>query len=83
MVFILKIRFKLYASLRKHLPRTEIGEEVNIDVEEGTSIRDILIRYGIEEHLAKIIFVNGLHQKLDYVLQESDLLVIFPPVGGG
>ena len=79
----MKIRLKLYASLRKHLPGTEIGEEVILEVEQGTIIKDILLRFGIEETLAKIIYVNGIHQKLDYVLLENDLLVIFPPVGGG
>ncbi|MHA1551354.1 MAG: MoaD/ThiS family protein [Candidatus Heimdallarchaeaceae archaeon] len=79
----MNIRLKLYASLRKHIPGTEIGEEVKIEVEQESTIMDILDRYKIEEKLAKIIFVNGVHKKVDYVLQENDLLVVFPPIGGG
>ncbi len=79
----MNIRLKMYASLRKHLPGTEIGEEVKIEVEQDSTIMDILDRYTIEESLAKIIFVNGIHKTVEYVLEENDLLVIFPPIGGG
>ena len=79
----MNIRLKLYASLRKYLPGTEIGEEVKIEVNQESTIMDILNIYTIEESLAKIIFVNGVHKTADYILQENDLLVIFPPIGGG
>lgn len=79
----MQIRLKLYASLRKYLPGTEIGEEVKIEVNQESTIMDILNIYTIEESLTKIIFVNGVHKTVDYVLQENDLLVIFPPIGGG
>ncbi len=79
----MKIRLKLYASLRKYLPGTEIGEEVIIKVAQGSTIKDILSSFTIDENLAKIIFVNGVHKGLDHILQENDLLVVFPPIGGG
>ena len=79
----LKIRLKLYATLRRHLPGTEIGEEVIVEISKESTIKDILEMYLIEESLAKIILVNGVHKTVDYFLQEDDLLVIFPPIGGG
>ncbi|MCG3221136.1 MAG: MoaD/ThiS family protein [Candidatus Heimdallarchaeota archaeon] len=79
----MKIRIKLYASLRKYLPGTEIGEEVIIKVAQGSTIKEILSSFTIDEKLAKIIFVNGVHKRLDHILQENDLLVVFPPIGGG
>jgi len=79
----LNIRLKFYASLRKHLPGTEIGEEVVIEVIQGSTIKDVINSFSITEDLAKIIFINGIHKNLDYILEENDLLVIFPPVGGG
>ena len=79
----MNIRIKLYASLRKHLPGTEIGEEVIIEVVQGSTIKNIIDYLTIEENQVKIIFVNGIHKTLDYVLLENDLLVIFPPIGGG
>ncbi|MCG3224664.1 MAG: MoaD/ThiS family protein [Candidatus Heimdallarchaeota archaeon] len=79
----MKINLKLYATLRKYLPNTEIGEAVIIEVKQGSTIKDIIDKFTIKEELAKIIFVNGIHETLDYILQENDLLVIFPPIGGG
>ena len=80
---ILKIRLKLYAYLRKYLPNTQLGEEIIMEVSKGTTVKDILDNFNIEKDQAKIIFVNRTHQTLDYELQNNDLLVIFPPVGGG
>ncbi len=79
----MKIRIKLYASLRKYLPGTEIGEEVIIKVAQGSTIKDILSSFTIDENLAKIIFVNGVHKGLDHILQVNYHLVVFPPIGGG
>ncbi len=74
---------KLYATLSKYLPDTEFGEEEIIQVSEGKTIENVLEQLHIPKEDAKIIFVNRLHQTLDYELQNNDLLVIFPPVGGG
>ena len=79
----MNIRLKFYASLRKHLPGTEIGEEVELEIKQGSTIKDVIDSFLITEDLVKIIFVNGIHKKLDHILQENDLLVIFPPIGGG
>jgi len=56
---------------------------VVIEVIQGSTIKDVINSFSITEDLAKIIFINGIHKNLDYILEENDLLVIFPPVGGG
>ncbi len=80
----MKIRVKLYATLRAHAPKnTDIGEEFIIDVDDN-SISGVLKNLGIEEELAKIVMVNGT-RVVNYgaSLEENDLVVVFPPVGGG
>lgn len=79
----MKIRLKLYASLRKYLPNAQLGEETIMEISKGTTVKNILDILNIEKEQAKIVFVNSTHQTLDYELQNNDLLVIFPPVGGG
>ena len=54
-----------------------------MEFSKGTTIENVLEKLHIPKEEAKIIFVNRLHQTLDYELQNNDLLVIFPPVGGG
>lgn len=80
----MQIQVKLYATLRDYCPqRCEIGEAFSIDIERNT-VRAILEKLGIPEQLAKIVMVNG-NRVLDnsYKLSENDLVVIFPPIGGG
>ncbi|MFX1534520.1 MAG: MoaD/ThiS family protein [Promethearchaeota archaeon] len=77
------IRVKLYATLRKYLPNTELGEEVPIEVPARATIEDVIDQLGIDLEEAKIILVNGIRKTLNDSLEENDLLVIFPPVGGG
>lgn len=80
----MKVRVKLYATLREHAPKgSGIGEEFIIEVDDGT-ISGVLSALGISDELAKIIMVNGVRVlNTNTKLSENDLVVIFPPVGGG
>ncbi|MFW6017017.1 MAG: MoaD/ThiS family protein [bacterium] len=45
---------------------------------------DIIVSFNeIEEEEASILYVNGRDARLDQVLEEGDVISIFPPVGGG
>ncbi len=80
----MRIRVKLYASLRKYLNQAKLGEAVTIEVEDNATVTDVVSQLGIvDENLVKIIFVNGIHALSETILHENDLLVMFPPVGGG
>lgn len=79
----MKIRLKLYATLRKYLPNSKLGEEITIELSPSSTVEDVIEKLGMDEEQAKIILVNGNHKDLGYKLKDNDLLVIFPPVGGG
>ncbi len=49
----------------------------------GTDCRTIVLSLGLTEEEIGVVMVNGRHAALDYVLQESDTLSLFPLVGGG
>ena len=74
-----KIQVKLYATLRKFLP----DDSNEMDIDPGTSVRDLLKRLGIPDTEAKLIFINGRRGSIDTILQGGERLGIFPPVGGG
>ncbi len=42
-----------------------------------------MIRLGIPEGGAALIFVNNVHRTLDTVLKSGDTVGFFPPIGGG
>ena len=74
-----KIQLKLYATLRKFMP----GDDNEINIEPGSSVRDILKRLGIPSTEAKLVFINGKRGAIDTILMGGERLGIFPPVGGG
>jgi molybdopterin converting factor small subunit len=74
----MKVRIKLFASLRTFGPDEEVR-----DLPEGTTIDDVvrLIRIPATIRLLKI--VNGEHRPANHVLQDGDDLALFPPIAGG
>ncbi|MBS3796053.1 MAG: MoaD/ThiS family protein [Candidatus Thorarchaeota archaeon] len=80
----MEVRVKLYATLSQYAPEgTKIGEAFSVELENGT-IRKLIHTIGFSEEKTRIIMVNGDQTKdLDRQLKDDDLVVIFPPVGGG
>ncbi len=80
----MKIQVKLYATLQHYAPSgTELGKAFEIQFE-GFTITDLIHHLGFKIDYAKIIMVNGTRTiEMDTQLHDNDLVVIFPPVGGG
>jgi molybdopterin converting factor small subunit len=76
----IKITLKLFAQYRDD--RFKVEERV---YKCGTTPKDIMDELGITEHKLPlgVLMVNSVHEKEDYVLQEGDIVALFPKVGGG
>ncbi|HJV27303.1 MAG TPA: MoaD/ThiS family protein [Aromatoleum sp.] len=83
----MKIGFKLFASLTDHLPADRKGNRVELEVEEGTTIANLIGRFQIPERSAHLVLVNGQFippaQRLMHRLADGDELAIWPPIAGG
>ncbi len=83
----MKIVFKLFASLSDHLPSERKGNCLELEVEEGTTVADMIARYRIPERSAHLVLVNGVFiappERLARCLSEGDELAIWPPIAGG
>lgn len=49
----------------------------------GTTVKEMILRLGIEEELIALIIVNKRQSDLDQVLQSGDLVELFSPLAGG
>ncbi len=80
----MKVDVKLYGTLREYAPRNlEIGQSFPVELTKG-SISEIIKLLGVRAEQTRIIMVNGVRVlDLSHVLKEGDLVVIFPPAGGG
>jgi len=80
----MRIELNLYASLARFRPDEKGGSGGNtVEVDEGTTIADLLEALKVPINHVKLIFVNGIHAKGDHVLKEGDRVGVFPPVAGG
>lgn len=84
----MRITFKLYASLTEYLPAdARTGNRVPLDVSEGTTIAQVIEPFGLPQKLVHLVLVNGVYvepaERLTRVLNEDDVLAIWPPIAGG
>jgi molybdopterin converting factor small subunit len=79
----MQVKVKLFATLREYLPKDSDGRSCLMDIDETTTIEQIISTFNIPEEIPKIILINGLNGTMDQTLKEGDELSIFPPVAGG
>ena len=79
----MKVSVSLYASLAARLPKGCSGNVYTLDLREGTSIQELLDVLNIEHDEPKIMFRNGVHARLDDILEDGDRFAVFPPIAGG
>lgn len=83
----MKIAFKLFASLTDYLPAERKGNRLELDVEPGTTVGDMIDRYRVPRESAHLVLVNGVFvppgMRATRALAEGDELAIWPPIAGG
>ena len=78
----MKIKVKVFATLRKYAPDESSGQQ-ELELAEGATVGDALTRLKIPEREVAFVFVNSARKKLDEPLAEGDELGVFPPIAGG
>jgi molybdopterin converting factor small subunit len=81
----LEVRAKLFATLSNRSPKKlPIGDSFAVELEDNSTILDLLAFLSIIREEAKIVMINHT-TVLDYnhPLKDGDIIAIFPPVGGG
>ncbi|MGB9793876.1 MULTISPECIES: MoaD/ThiS family protein [Caldisericum] len=74
----MNVKVKLYGDYLKYGP-----EETYIDIEEGSTVEDVLNRFGIKERKYIIVLVNLKRAWFEDKLNDGDVVSVFSPVGGG
>lgn len=74
----MQITVRLFATLRDGR-----GKVIMMEMPIDSMPKDILERLQISEQEVSILLINGKDREMDTPLMESDVLSIFPPVGGG
>ena len=74
----MNVEVRLFATFRE-------GREKKyfLDIPEGSRILDILNMLKIEAEEVSILLLNGRDGDAMRALEDSDVVAVFPPVGGG
>jgi molybdopterin converting factor small subunit len=79
----MKVRVKLFATFQEYLPEGTGLDGIEIEIKEGSTLKDIYQKFNLPEKIQKITLVEGKHQKEDYVVNEGETISVFPPIAGG
>ena len=77
------IHVKLIANYREHLPPEAKNGIVDLDLPDGTTVREALSRFAIPLDDSSVIVLNGLTVNLNTPLQQGDMVSAFSAIAGG
>jgi molybdopterin converting factor small subunit len=80
----MKVFVKLFASYRKLLPPEALNGKFEVDLPPGTTLAELMSRYGVPLTDESVFLVNGLTpESLDQALQDGDTVAAFSAMAGG
>ena len=83
----MKVALKLFASLTDYLPPERKGNRLELVVDAGTTVGELITRYQLPEKSVHLVLVNGVFippaKRLEHALVDGDELAIWPPIAGG
>jgi len=74
------VKVNLYATLRSYVGGSP---SIEVDVESGETVEQMLRRLGVPPERTRILFVNNRAATLSHPLADGDQVGVFPALGGG
>ncbi len=83
----MQITLKLYASLGSYLPANAGNNRIQLDIDDGTTVADVIQRLKIPAEQAHLVLHNGIYVapaiRAQTTFKAGQTLAIWPPVAGG
>jgi molybdopterin converting factor small subunit len=80
---MIKVDCRLYTGLRKYAPGYSLGEAMELELPDGTTLAELYELLKVPPDEVKRTFVNGISRGPSQVLSDGDRVALFPPIGGG
>jgi sulfur carrier protein ThiS len=78
----MRITLKLFATFRRYLPPDSRDHAHDLDVPAGARVGEVLTRLDVPIE-GSVILINGRTAAPDHVLEEGDVVAVFPAMAGG
>ena len=75
------IQVRLYSHLKRHAP--EDKALFSLDLPSGSPVKTVLEHLELNDQVRKIVLINGRPAQADTIVQDHDVIVIFPVAEGG
>ncbi len=79
----MKVRVKLFATLRKYMPAGTSGDTLTVELPDGAAARDAIATLGIPAAHARMIVSKDEQLEPTSPLQDGQEISLFPPLAGG
>ncbi len=83
----MQVTLKLFASLGIYLPDGAQRNQADVQVDDGTTIRELLDHHNVPPQACHLVLLNGVFQppavRGGVRLSPGDALAVWPPVAGG
>jgi molybdopterin converting factor small subunit len=78
------VEVRLYATLAEHVREASIGEPIDLEISDESSIADLIEGLNIPPGEVHLVIVDGrmVHDRTSR-LADGSRVALFPPVGGG
>jgi len=83
----MRITFKLFATLGDYLPPGAQFNQIELDLAPGTTVSQVIEAHNLPIKLVHLVLINGHfvppEARAGRVLEEGNVLAIWPPIAGG
>lgn len=80
---LIKVNVKLFATLRRYIPDYDPDKGIDVELNEGSTVEDLIHALHLSKNEARVIIVNGISKKLTDLINNQDQVNIFTPITGG
>ena len=79
----MKIEVRVFATLRKYLPKLGVGEAKPVELPEGATFEDLREILSLPLDEIKVIMRNGIQTEMGEMIEDGARIAYIPAVGGG
>lgn len=79
----MRVTVKLFATLVRFKDGSRAAKPFDVELPEGSAARDLIEHLKIPPEETHIIFINNIIEEPHSILNDGDVVGMFPPVGGG
>ncbi|MHA1686820.1 MAG: MoaD/ThiS family protein [Candidatus Heimdallarchaeaceae archaeon] len=79
----MKLKVKLFATLRAKYPQVSDLNPLEVEVEDGITVEQLVEQLGLPKEQVQLIYINGMRADLSTSITKEATIALFPALGGG